>query len=67
MQGHFCFIKCLIFEWLPAVDVSAICWIFDKACSCGLYMTLRYDQEEGDKRTNENSFLTHRCVYKANH
>ena len=35
MQGHFCFIKCLIFEWLPEVDVSAICWIFDEACSCG--------------------------------
>ena len=37
MQGHFCFIKCLIFEWLPEVDVSAICWIFGKACSCGPY------------------------------
>ena len=37
MQGHFCFIKCLIFERLPEVDVSAICWIFDKACSCGPY------------------------------
>ena len=34
MQGHFCFIKCLIFERLPEVDVSAICWIFDEACSC---------------------------------
>ena len=37
MQGHFCFIKCLIFEQLPEVDVSAICRIFDKACSCGPY------------------------------
>ena len=37
MQGHFCFIKCLIFEWLPEVDVSAIYWIFDEACSCGPY------------------------------
>ena len=38
MQGHFCFIKCLIFERLPEVDVSAICWIFDEACSCGSYI-----------------------------
>ena len=38
MQGHFCFIKCLIFERLPEVDVSTICWIFDKACSCGSYI-----------------------------
>ena len=38
MQGHFCFIKCLIFEQLPEVDVSAICWIFDEACSCGPYI-----------------------------
>ena len=39
MQGHFCFIKCLIFEWLPEVDVSATCCIFDEACSCGPYLT----------------------------
>ena len=40
MQGHFCFIKCLIFERLPEVDVSAICWIFDEACSCGPYIAV---------------------------
>ena len=40
MQGHFCFIKCLIFERLLEVDVSAICWIFDEACSCGPYFGL---------------------------
>ena len=38
MQGQFGFIKCLIFERLPEVDVSAICWIFDKACSCRPYL-----------------------------
>ena len=37
MQGHFCFIKSPIFEWLPEVDVSAICWIFDEACPLEFY------------------------------
>ena len=35
MQGHFCFIKSPIFAFLPDIDMSATCWIFDKACSSG--------------------------------
>ena len=37
MQGHFCFIKSPIFAFLPDIDMSATCWMFDEACSCGPY------------------------------
>ena len=30
------------FERLPEVNVNAICWIFDKACSCGPYSALYF-------------------------
>ena len=42
MQGHFCFIKCFIFEWLQEVDVKPSVGFLTKLARVGpLYFVLK--------------------------
>ena len=52
MQGVFCFIKCLIFEWLPEVDVKPSVGLLMKLARAGPIKVVR-----GSRRRNKSSAL----------